>query len=162
MHSPAAAYGSGCTKQASWQRGQSTLFWLFPFYGGLCIYLQLQGFRPVVSFGNMATHHTGPPRGGFNKYYTNMKMRWTKGCRAADKSFLVRGVNPMASNAGPSFFSGDMKIVEVPLAIAEIGQGGKFLEKCLALLVALETKTIKLRVIGVVEFIRKAACPVFC
>jgi hypothetical protein len=68
----------------------------------------------------------------------------------------------MASNAGPSFFSGDMKIVEVPLAIAEIGQGGKFLEKCLALLVALETKTIKLRVIGVVEFIRKAACPVFC
>jgi len=110
----------------------------------------------------MATHHTGAPRGGFNKYYANRKIRWTKRRRVADKSLLVSGMNPVAGNAGPAFFPGDMEIVEVPVPIAEIGQGGRFLEKCLALLVAFETKTIKLRVIGVVEFIRKAACPVFC
>jgi hypothetical protein len=110
----------------------------------------------------MATHHTGPTRGSLNEYYPNTKMRWAKGGRAADKSFLVSGMNPVAGNAGPSFFPGDMEIVEVSVPITEIGQGGRFLEKCLALLVALETKTIKLGVIGVVEFIRKAACPVFC
>ena len=70
-------------------------------------------------------------------------------------------MNPVAGNAGPSFFPRDMEIVEVPVPIAEIGQGGRFFEKCLGLLVALETKAIKLGVIGVVEFVREEACPVF-
>lgn len=110
----------------------------------------------------MATLHTGPTRGGLNKYNVNMKIGWTKGRRAADESFLVSGMNIVAGNAGPAFSPRDMEIVEIPLPIAEIGQGGRFFEKCLGLFVALEAKAIKFRIIRVVEFIRKEACPVFC
>ena len=59
----------------------------------------------------MATHRTGPTRGGLNIYYANTKMRRAKGRRAADKSFLVRGMNIVAGNAGPAFSPGDMEIV---------------------------------------------------
>ena len=75
---------------------------------------------------------------------------------------LVSGMNVMAGNAGPSLLSGYMEVVEVPLAVAKIGQGGELLIKCLGLFVALETEAVKLGVIGVVEFIRKLACPVLC
>jgi len=71
-------------------------------------------------------------------------------------------MNIMAGNAGPAFSSRDMEIVEIQIPIAEISQGGRFFEKCLGLFMALEAKAIKFRVIGVVEFIRKEACPVFC
>jgi len=71
-------------------------------------------------------------------------------------------MNIVAGNAGPAFSPRNMEIVEIPLPIAEIGQGGRFFEKCLGLFVALEAKAIKFRVIGAVEFIRKEACPVFC
>jgi len=71
-------------------------------------------------------------------------------------------MNVVAGNADPSFFPRNMEIVEVPVPIAETGKGVKFLVKCLGHLVAFETKAIKLGVIGVVEFVRKAACPVFC
>jgi hypothetical protein len=71
-------------------------------------------------------------------------------------------MNIVAGNAGPAFSPRDMEIVEIPLPISEIGQGGRFFEKCLGLLVALEAKAIKFRVIRAVEFIRKEACPVFC
>jgi len=71
-------------------------------------------------------------------------------------------MNIVAGNAGPSFSPRDMEIVEIPIPIAEIGQGGRLLVKCLGLLMALETKAIKLGVIRVVKFIRKEVCPVFC
>ena len=71
-------------------------------------------------------------------------------------------MNIVAGKAGPSFLPGDMKIVKVPVPVAEIGQGGRFFEKCLGLFMALEAKAIKFRVIRVVEFIRKEARPVFC
>jgi hypothetical protein len=70
-------------------------------------------------------------------------------------------MNVVAGNADPSFFPGDMEMVEVPVPITEIGKGVKFIVKCLGHLVAFETKTIEFGVIGIVEFIRKAACPVF-
>ena len=151
---------SGCIKQASGRLYR--LFRLLTFYGGLCIYLQLQGFLPVISFGNVATHQTGSTRGGFNKYYANTKIRWTKGRRAANESFLVSGMNIVAGNAGPTFSPRDMKIVEIPLPVTEIGKDGRFFEKCLGLFVALETEAIKLGLIRVVEFIGKESCPVFC
>ena len=110
----------------------------------------------------MATNHTGSTRRGFNEYYANTKVRWAKGRRAADQSLLVSGMNVVAGNAGPSLLPGDMEVVEVPLAVAKIGQGGELLEKCLGLFMALETKAVKLGVVGVVEFIRKLVCPVFC
>ena len=91
-----------------------------------------------------------------------MKIRWTKGRRAADESLLVSGMNIMAGKAGSAFFPRDMEIVEILLPIAEIGQGGRFFEKRLGVLVALEAKAIKFRVIRAVEFIRKRVCPVFC
>jgi hypothetical protein len=71
-------------------------------------------------------------------------------------------MNIVASNAGPAFSPRDMEIVETPIPVAEIGQGGRFFEKCLGLFMTLEAKAIKFRVIGVVEFIRKEAGPVFC
>jgi len=71
-------------------------------------------------------------------------------------------MNVVAGNAEPSFFPGNMEVVEVPVPIAEIGIGVKFIVKRLGHLVTFETKAIKLGVIGVVEFIRKAARPVFC
>ena len=71
-------------------------------------------------------------------------------------------MNVVAGNAGPSLLPGDMEIVEVALAVAKIGRGGKRLVKCLGFFVTLETKAIMLGVIGVVEFIRKLVCPVFC
>ena len=148
--------------KANGQQGHSTLFRLLAIYGGLCIYLQLYGFFPVISPGNMATLHTGPTRGGLNKCNVNMKIRWTKGRRAADESFLVSGMNIVTGDAGPAFSPRNMEIVEIPPPIAEIGQGGRFFEKCLGLLVALEAKSVKFRVIRVVEFVRKKACPVFC
>ena len=70
-------------------------------------------------------------------------------------------MNVVTGNAGPSLLPGDMEIVEVPLAVAKIGEGGKLLVKCLCLFVALETKAIMLGVIGVVEFIGKLVCPLF-
>jgi len=148
--------------KASGQQGPSALFRVFAFDGGLCIYLQRYRFFPVISLGNMATLHTGPTRGGLNKYNVNMKIRWTKGRRAADESFLGSGMNIMAGNAGPAFSPRDMEMVEIPLPIAEIGQGGGFFEECLSLVVALEAKAIKFRVIRVVEFIREKVCPVSC
>ena len=110
----------------------------------------------------MATFRTGAPRGGLHKYNANKKIRGTKGRRAADEPFLVGGMNIVAGNAGPPFSPRDMEVVEIPLPIAEIGQGGGFFEKCLGFFVALEAKAIKFRVIRAVEFIRKWACPVFC
>jgi hypothetical protein len=110
----------------------------------------------------MATLHTGSTRAGLNKYNVNMKIRWTKGRRAADESYLVSGMNIVAGDAGPAFSPRDMEIVEIPLPIAEIGQGGRFFEKCLGLLVALKTKAIMLGVIRVVELVGKETCPVFC
>lgn len=89
-------------------------------------------------------------------------MRRAKGRRAADKSFLVRGMNIVAGNAGSAFSPRDMEIMEISLPIAEIGQGGRFFEKCLGLLVALKTKAIMLGVIRVVELVGKETCPVFC
>jgi len=71
-------------------------------------------------------------------------------------------MNIVAGNAGPAFSPRDVEIVEVEIPIEEIGQGGRFFEKCMGLFVALEAKAIKLGVIGVVEFIRKLACPMFC
>ena len=53
-----------------------------------------------------------------------MKIRWTKGRRTADESFLVTGMNIVASNTGPAFSPRDMQIVEIALAVAEIGQEG--------------------------------------
>ena len=91
-----------------------------------------------------------------------MKIRWAKGRRATDQSILVSGMNIVAGNAGPALSPRDMEIVEIPLPVAEIGQGGRSFEKCLGFFVALEAKAIKLGVIGVVEFIRKLACPMFC
>ena len=91
-----------------------------------------------------------------------MKIRWTKGRRTADESFLVSGMNIVACNAGPAFFPRDMEIVEIALPIAKIGQGGRLFEKGLGLRVALEAKAIKFWIIRAVEFIRKEACPVLC
>ena len=72
----------------------------------------------------MAAHHTSSTRGGLDKYYANMEIRWTKGRRTADESFLVTGMNIVASNTGPAFSPRDMQIVEIALAVAEIGQEG--------------------------------------
>ena len=71
-------------------------------------------------------------------------------------------MNVVTGNAGPAFPPRDMEMVEVQIPVAEIGQGGRSFEKCLGLLVALETKAIERGVIGVVEFIREEACSVFC
>ena len=71
-------------------------------------------------------------------------------------------MNIVAGDAGPAFSPRDMEMVEVKISVAEIGQGGRFFEKCLGFFMALEAKAVKFRVIRVVEFIRKEACPVFC
>ena len=110
--------------KAGGQQGYFTLLRLLAFYSGYCIHLQRYGFFPVITLGNMATLCTGSTRGGLNKYNVNVKIRWTKGRRTADESFLVTGMNIVASNTGPAFSPRDMQIVEIALAVAEIGQEG--------------------------------------
>ncbi len=61
----------------------------------------------------------------------------------------------VAGETGPSLFPVDVEKVEVPVSIAEIGQGGRSLIQHHALLVALETKGIDLGVEWIIELLYK-------
>lgn len=68
-------------------------------------------------------------------------------------TFLVTGMNLVAGNAGPPFFPVDVEIVEVSIPIAEIGQSDGLLLHHQCLLVALETKGVKFRVIRIIKLL---------
>lgn len=69
--------------------------------------------------------------------------------------FLKTGMDLVAGHARPPFFPVDMEIVEVPISIAEVGQGrGPFI-LYQVLVMALKTEGIEFRVIGVIELLRK-------
>lgn len=61
----------------------------------------------------------------------------------------------VAGDARPPFLPVDVEIVQVSIPIAEIGQEGGPLFLYQGVLVALETKSIHLRVIRIVELLHK-------
>jgi hypothetical protein len=60
-------------------------------------------------------------------------------------------MNSVAGNASPPLFPVDMQIVKVPVPIAKIGQNASPLIHYQGILMALETKTIKLGIIRVIK-----------
>jgi len=90
-----------------------------------------------------------PPRGRLDEFYRDVPV--SKRRRAADLLLLDSGMNLMAGNTRPSFFPIDVEIMEIPVAIPEIGQGGGPFVQDQRLFVALKTEGVKFRVKGVIE-----------
>lgn len=64
-------------------------------------------------------------------------------------------MNFMAGKAGTPFFPVDVEIMEVPVSIAKIGQGGRPLVQDQGLFVAVKTEGVKFGVEWIIELLYK-------
>ena len=101
----------------------------------------------------MAGEQTLTAGGGFDKFDRDIPI--PERGRAADEFLLKTEMNLMACQAGSSFFPINMKIVEIPVPVAEVGQRrGPFIQyQCF--LVALKAEGVQLRIKRIVEFLNK-------
>ena len=103
----------------------------------------------------MATNNTGSARRPFGE--VDRVGPISEGDFKSDVFALVASVRAMAGNAGASLFHVDVKVVQVVLAVPEIGQGGGVFLLGDILVVASKTEIVLAWLVFAVEIAREVA-----